>query len=136
LGTALERLGDLDGARRNLVRAIALLPPLPSIFVDLGIVLLRSHDVPHALAQFEAALNLPESSSPQPAWERAVDGLRQVMAKDGKDPEAHNILGRMMGRTGAESQAIIAEFREAIRLRPNFADAQNNLGLVLAQANQ
>jgi tetratricopeptide (TPR) repeat protein len=136
LGTALEGLGDLGGARRNLMRAIALLPPLPSVFVDLGIVFLRSHDVPHTLAQFEAALNLPDSSSPRPAWERAADGLRQVMAKDGKDPEAHNILGRLMGRAGADSQAIIAEFREAIRLRPDFADAQNNLGLVLAQANE
>jgi Flp pilus assembly protein TadD len=42
----------------------------------------------------------------------------------------------MMGRTGADSQAIIAEFHEAIRLKPDFADAQNNLGLVLAQANE
>jgi tetratricopeptide (TPR) repeat protein len=126
----------LDGARRNLVRAIALLPPLPSVFVDLGIVFLRSRDVPRALAQFEAALNLPESSSPLPAWERAVDGLRQVMGKDDKNPDAHNILGRMMGRTGADSQAIKAEFREAIRLRPDFADAENNLGLVLAQSDE
>jgi tetratricopeptide (TPR) repeat protein len=134
LGTALEEMGDLDGARRNLVRAVALLPPLPSVVVDLGIVFLGSRDVPHALGQFESALNLADSSSPTPAWERAVDSLRQVIAKNDKDPDAHNILGRMMGRTGADSKMIMAEFREAIRLKPDFADAQNNLGLVLAQA--
>jgi tetratricopeptide (TPR) repeat protein len=30
---------------------------------------------------------------------------------------------------------VAAEFREAIRLRPNFAEAENNLGLVLAQSD-
>jgi tetratricopeptide (TPR) repeat protein len=132
LGTALEEMGDRE-ARRNLQRAIALLPPMPSVYVDLGLVLLASGDTPRALGQFEAALNLP-SSSPAPAWEKAIEGLRQALAKNPKDAAAHNVLGRLMGRAGADSKDVASEFREAIRLKPDFAEAQNNLGLVLTQS--
>ena len=44
------------------------------------------------------------------------------------------MLGLLLGRKGADSSDVAAEFREAIRLRPDFADAHNNLGLVLIQA--
>ena len=47
--------------------------------------------------------------------------------------EAHNILGRLLGRNGAPGSDVAAEFREAIRLRPDFAEAHNHLGLVLIQ---
>ena len=44
------------------------------------------------------------------------------------------MLGLLLGRKGADSSEVAAEFREAIRLRPDFAEAHNNLGLVLIQA--
>ena len=46
----------------------------------------------------------------------------------------YNVLGLLLGRNGAKSDDVAAEFREAIRLRPDFAEAHNNLGLVLIQA--
>src|SRR5207248_10609606 len=39
-------------------------------------------------------------------------------------------------RSSDLSKVILAEFREAVRLRPDFADAHNNMGLVLAQGNE
>jgi tetratricopeptide (TPR) repeat protein len=39
----------------------------------------------------------------------------------------------MLGRKGASSNDVAAEFREAIRLRPDYAEAHSNLGLVLIQ---
>jgi tetratricopeptide (TPR) repeat protein len=38
-----------------------------------------------------------------------------------------------MGRSGAANADVAAAFREAIRLRPDFAEAHNHLGLVLIQ---
>lgn len=128
LGMALRETGDLDGARRMLERAVALLPPLAYVYADLGIVFLRSGDLPHALGQFETALNAPAAASPKPAWDVAIAGLAHSSGA-----EAHNIRGRMMGRNGAGAREVMAEFREAIRLRPDFAEAHNNLGLVLTQ---
>src|SRR4029077_6060326 len=49
--------------------------------------------------------------------------------------DAHNVLGLLLGRKGAESAEVLAEFREAARLRPDFAEAHNNIGLVLAQSS-
>src|SRR5439155_24821205 len=49
--------------------------------------------------------------------------------------EAHNVLGLLLGRKGADSKEVLVEFREAVRLSPDFADAHNNIGLVLAQAD-
>jgi Flp pilus assembly protein TadD len=48
--------------------------------------------------------------------------------------EAHNVLGLLLGRQGASGSDVAAAFREAIRLRPDFAAAHNNLGLVLVQS--
>ena len=39
------------------------------------------------------------------------------------------------GARGADSAEVAAEFREAVRLRPDFAEAHNNLGLVLTQTD-
>ncbi len=44
------------------------------------------------------------------------------------------MLGRLLGRAGADAGQVAAEFREAVRLHPDFAEAHNNLGLVLIQA--
>src|SRR3989442_1801870 len=46
------------------------------------------------------------------------------------------MLGLLLGRKSADSKEVLAEFREAVRLRPDFADAHNNIGLVLAQGNE
>jgi tetratricopeptide (TPR) repeat protein len=43
------------------------------------------------------------------------------------------VLGLVLGRSGATNAEVAAAFREAIRLRPDFAEARNHLGLVLIQ---
>jgi len=119
----------------SLQRAIALLPPTGATYVDLGIAFLRMGDLPKALGQFEAGLNAPLSSLPKPDWDIAIADLRKALAPIADQAQAHNILGLMLGRTGVGTAEVAAEFREAIRLRPNFAEANNNLGLVLAQSD-
>jgi tetratricopeptide (TPR) repeat protein len=148
LGTALRERGEFAAARASLQRAIALLPPTAAVYVDLGITYLRASEPDKALGQLEAGLNLPSPSVPRPDWDSAIAGLRQALAAkpvrtdnapDDRIPEqwageAHNVLGRLLGRSGADSSQVAAEFREAIRLRPDFAEAYNQLGLVLIQS--
>jgi tetratricopeptide (TPR) repeat protein len=135
LGTALRETGDLSGAQLSLQRAIALLPPLPATYIDLGIVFLRTGDLNKAMGQFEAGLNIENPSPPEPDWDRAIRGLRETIAKKADQADAHNILGLLLGRKGADKSEVVAEFREAARLRPNFAQAYNNIGLVLTQSD-
>src|SRR5207253_1013489 len=47
---------DWNGARVSLQGAIALLPPMPATYIDLGIVYLRTGDLDKALGQFETGL--------------------------------------------------------------------------------
>jgi tetratricopeptide (TPR) repeat protein len=139
LGTALRETGDLPGAQLSLQRAVALLPPTPAIYIDLGIVYLRSYrragDLDKALGQLEAGLNAPDSALPKPDWDTAIADLRKALAANPGRAEVHNLMGLLLGRKGANSSEVAAEFREAVRLRPDFAEAHNNLGLVLAQSD-
>ena len=66
----------------------------------------------------------------------AIKALRTELASFPDHPVAHNVLGRLLGRSGADPQQVIAAFREAIRLDPEYAEAHNNLGLVLTQTDQ
>jgi tetratricopeptide (TPR) repeat protein len=151
LGMALREMSDFAGAGANLQRAIALMPPTAAVYVDLGITFLRMGKPWHALGQFEAGLNAPPAPAPVPNWDAAVDGLRRTLdvgsdrgqtgVRPGSDQgqttdlraQAHNVLGLLLGRKGTDANAVAAQFREAVRLRPDFAEAHNNLGLVLIQ---
>ncbi|HEU0038304.1 MAG TPA: tetratricopeptide repeat protein, partial [Verrucomicrobiae bacterium] len=126
---------DFTSARVSLQRAIALLPPMPATYIDLGIVFLRMGNLDQALGQFEAGLNIPSPSPPVPDWDAAIAGLREALTKSPNRADAHNVLGLCLGRKGAGTSEVVAEFREAVRLRPDFAEAYNNIGLVLTQAD-
>jgi tetratricopeptide (TPR) repeat protein len=152
LGTVLRDGGDLAAARANLQRAIALLPPTAAVYIDLGITYLQAGALDHALGQLEAGLNVPSPSMPRPDWGGAIAALRARLGPvsggtaapqaDGsaaarevsERAEAFNILGRLLGRADAGSSEVAAAFREAIRLRPDYAEAHNNMGLVLIQS--
>jgi tetratricopeptide (TPR) repeat protein len=136
LGTALRDRGDFAGAQVSLQRAIALLPTSAAVFVDLGITYLRTGRLDQGIGQLEAGLNLQLPSPPEPDWAGAISTLREALVKVPDRPEAHNVLGLMLGRTGAASTIVAAQFRDAIRLRPDFAEAYNHLGLVLIQAGE
>ena len=147
LGMVLRERRDWAGARASLQHAIALLPSSAAVYIDLGITYLRAGQIDHALGQLTAGLNAPSPSPPTPDWGGAVVALREALSApagaapqqtdgtaDRQRAEAHNLLGRLLGRAGASSNDVSAAFREALRLRPDYAEASNNLGLVLIQA--
>ena len=136
LGMAYREQGRNDLARRYLQRAIALNRNLPGPYVDFGVVLLAEGRGGAALGQFEAALNLPASAGPIPDIDVAIEVMRAELERSPGSPEAQNVLGRLLGRAGANPQQVSAAFREAIRQRPDYPEALNNLGLVLTQTDQ
>jgi tetratricopeptide (TPR) repeat protein len=132
LGMGQREQGDLADSRLNLERAIALSPATAASLIDLGIVFLRQNLLQHAVAQFEAGLNAA-SAVPAPDWDAAITGLREAGSHGTPSPEVHNIIGLMLGRKGSDTNQVVSEFNEALRLRPDYAEAHNNIGLVLAQ---
>ncbi len=129
---AYRESGDLDSARRVAERAIALNPQLPAGYFDLALIYLRMGQREHAIGQLEAGLNLPAGTSVPPDLELLVDELRRDAASNAT-AETHNVLGRLLGLAGADPKLVIAEFEAAVRLRPDYAEAHNNLGLVYTQ---
>jgi tetratricopeptide (TPR) repeat protein len=137
LGMALRETGDLPGARASLQRAMALSPAMAAAYVDLGVAFLRDGNLEKGLGQLEAGLNVPSPVPPTPNWDAAIAALRKALASSpqhSETPEAHNLLGLMLGRKGAPGDDVVAAFRAAIRIRPDYAEAHNNLGLVLIQS--
>src|SRR5205809_1363328 len=59
--------------------------------------------------------------------------LRRVPAESPTAADVHNLLGLLLGKQGADPKQVLAEFREAVRLRPGYAEAHNNVGRVLIQ---
>lgn len=135
LGMAQRDVGDLTGSKLSLEHALALSPTTAATFIDLGIVFLQQSQPQRALAQFEAGLNA-NSAIPTPDWDGAISALRTIIAKGSDLAEFHNMLGLLLGRNGAASDEVLAEFRQALQFRPTYADAHNNMGLVLAQDAQ
>lgn len=129
-GMVYREAGDLDHARQMLQRALALDPKAAAPYFDLGVVFLRMHQVPAAVGQFEAGLNLPRQAVPD--LEAAIAELRRAL---GETPNAEGsyALGRMLGLAGADASQVIGAFEQAIRLQPDSPEAENALGLVYVQ---
>jgi protein O-mannosyl-transferase len=101
VGESLLRAGRLDDAERHIRAAIDLRPSSPEAHVNLGAVLSRRGQTDAAANEYRRALDL-----------------------DPANPEAYTGLGALGGPDAIEL------LREAIRLRPEYADAHYNLGRI------
>ncbi len=104
-----EDRGRLDEAASDLRSALALEPGNPTVLVNLGTVYTKAGRYDDAIAAYRDALRHP---SPD-------------------DYLAHNGLGVALIRQGRRLEAV-EEFREALRLKPDYWMAQANLERALA----
>lgn len=140
LGLAYETAGNLDKARDQYEKALALHPDYPGVHNHIGKILQEQGDLPGAWTEFQKELQLnPDSFQAQTGLgeilEQAndLDGARRRYAEALRlqdDEVTHTNLGRVLRRQGKLAEAH-AEFTAALALAPASAEAHNNLGLVL-----
>jgi tetratricopeptide (TPR) repeat protein len=126
VGTLLSRANKLDEAMGHFQAAARLEPRDPVARFNLGVALSERGDYAKAIVHLEeAARNLPVGSS------------RQSGLVDAKvEPEAlHFNLGNAYEKVGSVTKAEY-HYREASRLAPDYAQAHNNLGLLLLNSGR
>jgi tetratricopeptide (TPR) repeat protein len=141
LGVLLNQLGYPDNAFACFEEALRLRPNYSEAYNNLGTLYQSRSQLPEATACYRKALEL------QPHYAQARQNLEGALRSQGitapvppppppatpppDDPaRTQNVRGINLAETGKWDEAI-ACFREAVRLRPNYADALNNLGNVL-----
>ena len=138
----LERLGQQDEAAAEFEKAISLEPKLGASHYDYGMFLFHQGKMDRAITEFRTALNY-QPNHPEAHYHlgRALfsqgdlEGAKTHYLETARlDPKApvHNALGVVYMRLGEISQAI-AQFKEALRLRPNDADAAENLRVAIVR---
>ena len=144
LGMALEMTGRLPEAAAQYAEA-ARIKPSAITLDNLGYALLRMGRHDEALAHFESAVRLQPDYAPARISlgtllldagrvEEALQHYRVAIehSQGSTAAEAHNGMGVALAGTGAIDSAI-AHFREAVRLRPDYPEARQNLARAISQ---
>jgi Flp pilus assembly protein TadD len=140
-GCVLERLSQKDKASAEHVTATRLAPNSGRVHYEYAMFLFRDGRLDQAIPEFEVALkhnpNHPEAHYHlgralyvKGDYEGAKVHYLETARLDPKAP-VHSGLGAAYFRLGQTSKAI-AQFREALRLHPDDAEAAENLRFVLA----
>src|SRR6266404_3021489 len=141
-GYVLQRLGQKDEAGTEYAKATRLAPKSGAVHYDYAMFLFREGKMDEAITEFQAALShSPNHPEAHYHLGRALfvkgdfEGAKKHYLETARlDPKApvHNGLGVVYVRLGQTSEAI-AQFKEALRLRPDDADAAENLRFLLAR---
>jgi tetratricopeptide (TPR) repeat protein len=147
LGQALRERGQLDEAKANYTRALALSPAgspgyAAVIHNSLGMVLTREGKTGEAAEQFAAAVrfnpgfaeaqsNLGNALAAGNRFGEAIEHYGAAVRSRPDFTEAQVGLGSALVRQGHAADAI-PHYREALRIDPNLAQAHNGLGAAFA----
>jgi len=144
-GYLLARLGQKDEAGAQLEMATRLAPKSGRAHYDYAMFLLNERKIDQAITEFQTALK-HDPNHPEAHYHlgRALfvkgdfEGAKLHYLETARlDPKApvHSALGVVCARLGQTSEAI-AQFKEALRLNPDDAEAAENLRFVLARDTQ
>ena len=137
----LERLGEKDKSSAEHAAAIRLAPKSGRNHYEFAMFLFRDGKLDQAIPEFEAALKYnPNNPEGHYHLGRALyqkgdfEGTKRHYEETARlDPKApvHSGLGAVYFRLGQTSEAI-AQFKEALRLNPDDAEAAENLRFALS----
>ena len=91
--------------------------------LPLALRMWRTYIRPHLAGLFSALVLMLLK---QQQFAQAEPEVRKLLAYDGRDAEAHNLLGVALASQGRIGEAG-KEFAEAVRLNPQYTEARNNL---------
>ena len=147
LADALRNNGRPKEAIAHYRSALELRPESLAALLGLGQSLAASGDFPNALAAFRKGTTAaPDDAF---AWQQlgqtllklgmrneAETALGKSIANDAAVPEAHYALATLLSGPDIDAARAEAEWREAIRLQPDYAQARMNLAIFLSQHGQ
>ena len=147
LGNFYNEKGDEAQAERLYLRVLALCPDSATAHNNLGLLLQKNdRRIEQAAECFERALscdpnmeqvrvNLARLDANEGRMERAIDRLLPMIAANPRQADAWNGLGYVYSRLLCLDESEKA-FRRALEIRPDFATASGNLGLLLLRCGR
>ena len=141
LGLALMAGDRDDEALPHFQEAVRLQPGYADAYLNIGVIQAKRGRLDDAAANFGRVLEL------RPAHREALRNLSLALIRQGKVAEAAARLGELRRLNPNDPEAWFltgvlqrenhsageSAYREAIRLRPDYAEAHNNLGILLAR---
>jgi Tfp pilus assembly protein PilF len=105
-----------------------------------GMLLMQKGKYDEAIAEFErsieaseslgvARLNLARAHFRKKDYDRALEAIRDYLARQPRSKEAEDLLGNIAMERG-DARTAEAHFKRALEYEPNFTDARNSLGLL------
>jgi Flp pilus assembly protein TadD len=148
LGEALARLGQTDEALTEFHEAVRLRPDLSQAHNNMAMILAGRGRLDEAMEQYHEAVRLvPNEPAPHvnmaavffglKRWEDAIAECREAVRLDPRQPQpqAENTWGSCLLAQGKLDEAA-AHFAQALRLKPDYANARHNLAVLLVRAGK
>ncbi len=145
LGNILLRRNDIDEAMVHLRQAVVLQPDNPEARDSLGTALLQRGEVDEAMQHFRASVELDSNRAEahynlgtaflqKSQMDEAMAEFERALALKNEAMTHNNIAFILVGR--GQIDAAAEHYREAVRIRPDLAEARVGLGLVLFRQGQ
>ena len=144
LGIVLQEQGKLEEAAASLQQALRLKPDYAEAHNNLGIVLKEQGKLEEAAASLQQAVRLKPDvcrgaqqpgNCPQGTGQAGGSGGQLAAGSPpqaGRMPRRTTTWGLSLQEQGKLGEAI-ASWQQAIRLKPDYAEAHNNLGNALRE---
>jgi Flp pilus assembly protein TadD len=137
LGNTLEAAGNNDEAMVHYNEAIRLDPSSANAHVNAGNIFLKRNDHTHAIAEYQLALkvepdnayahyNLGQCFLAAGKLNEALAHLMEVQKQSPQNAPLCFLIGKVNERLGSKSEAV-RFYKEALRIRPDYADAKSSL---------
>jgi superkiller protein 3 len=138
LGECYDAAGNNDKAQTAYEKALALDPNLTELYTPLGVLYFQKGEIAKA-EDYLAKIRAVRPDDPETEYfyglilfrqnrnDEAVAALQRSIAKD-PTPASHLALGEIYDRLDRDKEAI-AEYKEALRLNPRYAEAYYDLGV-------